>query len=82
MTLDDIRSPAQLLDRLQDTTGEEDRTLTVVGKLLTTFVLGHGAATLEIVLIVDEVNLQSRNRNAGNLDDQRMVSVINNQVES
>ena len=59
LTLDDIRCPTELFDCLQYTTGEEYRTFTIIGKLFTALILGHGATTLEIVFIVDEVNLQT-----------------------
>ena len=79
VAVDDVGIPAQLPDGLDDTFGIEDRPRVVVGveRPFGIVVLGF---PFEEVLAVDEVNLHADILKGGDLDDQRVVSVLNDDV--
>ena len=81
LAVDHVRGPAQLLDGLEDAAGEEDRTLVVVFEGLAGSVAERLLAA-EIVLVVNEVDLDARGRDGGDLDDQGPVHVRDDDVHA
>ena len=79
--MDDIGHPTQLLYRFKHATGKEDGTFAVVGILLTVLILCHETLH-EIVVVVDEIDLETSLRYGCDLDDQRMVCVVDNEIHS
>ena len=79
--MDDVGHPAQLLDSLQHAAGKEYGTLTVVGIVVAGLVLGH--LTLgEVVIVVDEVHLNACLDDGRNLDDKRVVCVVDDKIHA
>ena len=62
-------------------TDEEDAPLVVVCKKGPVGIFEHRLA-LEIGLVVDEVDLNARGRNGGDLDDERVICVVHGQVHA
>ena len=81
MAVDDVRRPAQLAHRFQNTSGKEDGALIVVGNKL---VLGVKPSHLlfEVVLVVDEVHLHPGSGDGRHLDDQRVIGVVHVEVHA
>ena len=79
LAVDDIRCPAELLDRLEDAAREEYGALAVVREEAA-FVVKEGLLAAEIILIVDELYLQARCRDGCNLDDEGPVDVADDDV--
>ena len=79
MTVDDVRRPAQLAHGFQHTAGEEDGAFVVVGHQ---FFLGiePGHLFLEEVFVVDEIHLHPCGGDGSDLDDQRMVRIVDVEV--
>ena len=75
------RLPAQLLDRLDDTCGEEHEALVILlgQQVCLQALLGEGT---EIVVVVDEIDLHPRGEECGDLDDEGVVIVVDDQVKS
>ena len=81
LTVDDVGHPTEFFHGLQYTTGKEDGSFTIVRIVYALFVFFH-LALVEIVVIVDEIDLYLGCRDGCNLDDERMVGVINDKVHS
>ena len=81
MTMNDIRSPAQFLHSLQNATCEEDHTFIIIGKELFVFIMER-ELPMEIIFIVNKIDLHASLLNGSDLNDQGVVSVIDNQVHS
>ena len=79
--MDDIGHPTQLLDSLKYTTGEENGTFTIIRIILAILVFLH-LTLAEVVVVVDEVDLDPGWLDRGDLDNQRMVRVVNDKVHS
>src|SRR4030043_428784 len=79
MAMYNIRCPPQLFNRLDNTPGEEERTFIVVFKFISGSI-GNNMLSLEIIIIIDEINLHSGTLDRSNLYNKRMISVVNNQV--
>ena len=77
----DVRSPAQLLYRLQNAAGKENGPLVIVGKELSVLVTVE-LLSLEVILVVDEVHLRPCLGNGGNLDNQRTVGIVDYEVHA
>ena len=75
------RRPAQFLDRLQHAAGEKDGPFVVVGEFRTFAVGQHGLAR-EIVVVVDEIDLHARRGDRGDLDDELVVVVVDDEVHA
>ena len=73
--------PAQLLHRLQHTPCIEDGPERIVLVLLPLLVC-HGKTLVEEVLVVDEIHLHACRGNGRHLDDERVVSVIDDEVHA
>ena len=81
LTVDNIGHPAQLLHSFQNATGEKDGAFTVVGIVIAHFVFLH-LPSREIVIIVDEVHLYTSLLDGSNLDDERVVGVVDDKIHS
>ena len=80
VAVDDVGYPAQLLDGFEGTTDEEDRALIVVVADLGVYI--EDGLTLEEVIVVDEVHLQASRREGSDLDDQRMIIIVDDHIDS
>ena len=76
-----VRLPAELFNRLDDGFAEKQRarTIVVVKGALGVF---PGALALEVLLVINEVDLNLGSRNGCNFNDQRLVVVVNDHVDS
>jgi len=81
VTVNHVRYPAKLLDGFHHTANEEDTSFIVVLILLPLFI-NKRFPVLEIILIVNEIDLHPCRLNGGNLDDERMVGVIDDEVHA
>lgn len=79
--MDDVGSPAQFLDRFEYAARIEDGAFGVVGVFDAVFVVQHHAF-VEVVVIVDKIHLHARGLYAGHLDDQWVVRVVDDDVQS
>ena len=77
--MDDVGHPTQFLNGLKHTTGKEDGTLTVVGIVIAIGILCH-LALGEVVVIVDEIDLNARLDNSSHLDNQWVISIVNDKI--
>lgn len=81
LAMDDIRRPAKLLDGLKHTLAEEDGTLIVVFEERAVVVVVDGLA-VEVIFVVKEVHLHLGLRNGCDLDNQRVVVVVDRNVDT
>ena len=81
LTMDDVGHPTQLLNRLQDASGKEDRTFAIVVVILSLLVLLHQTLA-EVIVVVDEIDLDLGRLDGGYLNDQRMVCIIDDEVHA
>ena len=80
--MDHVRRPVEFSDGLDDAAREEHGAVVVILiEILVAF--GDGELPLrEEVVVVDEIDLDSRLLNRCHLDDQRMVSVVDDHVHT
>jgi len=79
--MDDIRCPTQFLNCFQNTLREEDHAHVVIGEHVHVLVVEKRLA-MKKLLIINEVHLKSDLRNAGHLDDQGVIGIVDNQIHS
>ena len=79
--MDDVWGPTLFLHGLEHAACKEDCTLAIVGIFLA-FLVFHHSPLLEVIFIVDEIYLNTGNGYRGNLDDQRMVGIVDDEVHS
>ena len=81
MAVNDVRCPGQFADGLQNTPSEEDGPFVVVSDQL---VLGvqPGHLLFEVVLVVDEVDLHPGRGDGSDLDDERVIGVVDVEIHS
>ena len=77
----DVRSPPELLDRLEDAPGEEHGPFGIVLEE-DSVVIPVNLLSLEIVLVVNEIHLHSCGRDGSDLDHERSVHVVDDNVHS
>jgi len=81
MTMDHVWSPAKLLYCFQNTTTEENCAFIIISEISSVLVCQSGFA-LEIFIIVDEIDLHAGRLYGCDLDYQRMVVVVNDEVHA
>ena len=81
LAMDDIRRPAELLNGLKHTLAEEDGTLIVVFEERTVVVVVAGFA-VEVIFVVKEVHLHFGLRDGSDLDNQRVVVIVDRNVDT
>ena len=81
MAVDDVGTPTQFLHRFQYAAGIEDGTGIIVFILFTIFVC-YLQAVLKVVIVVDEVYLHTCRLDRGNLDDERVIGIVNDEVHA
>jgi len=79
--MDDIRRPSELFDRFKNALREKDGPFIVVAEELTVLVAVNGLS-MKILLTVDEVDLHPRRWDGSDLDDERMVGIVDDKVHS
>ena len=79
--MDDVRSPSEFLYGLEHTASKEDGPFAVVCKEFPVLVLVN-AFSVEVVLVVYEIDLHSCGRNGSNLDHKRPVNVVDDDVHA
>ena len=79
--MNDVRCPAQLLDGFEDSAGEEYRALGIVSEECAV-VVATQLFSLEIILIVTELHLDACSRYGRNLDYERPVYIIDDDVHA
>ena len=81
MAVNDVGSPAQFLYRFEYAACIEDCAFGVVCILITVFIVKH-LPLVEVVVVVDEVYLHACGLNACHFDDERMVRIVDDDVQS
>ena len=81
LAMDDVGHPTQFLHRLQHATCEEDSAFTIVSIVFALLIFLHQALA-EVVVVVDEIHLHLCRLYRGDLDDQRVVGVIDDQIHA
>ena len=81
MTVDNVRCPSQFFYRFQHPFCKENHAHVVVREHGIVLVVEHRLA-VEKLLVINKINLKSDLRNAGHLDNQGVVGIINNQIHS
>ena len=76
-----VRSPSELLHGLKYTACEEDRSLAVVLEEVSVIV-AIDAFSVEIILIINKIHLHPGCRDRCNLDYERSVHVVDDDVHS
>ena len=79
--MDDVGRPLELLDGLQDAACIEGGALGVVVIFLSVGIEGH-LASGKVVVVVDEIDLHPGCRDACHLDDERVVGVVDHNVDT
>ena len=79
--MDYVWCPSELLDSLEYASCKEDGSLAIVLEELSVLVAIY-LLSVEIVLVVNEVHLHPCSRNRRNLDYERPVDIIDDNVHS
>ena len=79
--MDDVRSPSELLYGLKYTACEEDSSFAVILEEVSVVVAIY-AFSVEIVLIINEIHLHSGCRYRRNLDYERSVHVVDDDIHA
>ena len=79
--MDDVWSPAELLYCLKHASCKEDGSFAIILEKLSVFVVIN-AFTVEIVLIINEIHLHPCCRNGSNLDHERSVHIVDDDIHS
>ena len=81
MAVDDVWSPPELLYSLKYSAGKEYGSFSVILEELAAIV-AIDALAVEIVLIINEIYLDSGSRNRCNLDHKRSVDIVDDDIHS
>ena len=79
--MDHVRSPSEFLYGLKYSSCKEDSSFPVVLEVISRFVAIYALA-VEIIFIVNEIHLHSRCRNRRNLDYERSVYFIDDDIHT
>jgi len=82
VAVDDVGRPVLLLHRLDDATVEENGTVVVVLAKVALLVVHEVFLLREEVVVFDEINLHPCLLDGGHFDDERIVSVVDDEVHS
>src|SRR5688572_14358499 len=81
MTVDDMRRPSELLNRLQRALAEKHSAVGIIFKIRSVFT-AENLLTLEVIFVIHEIHLQAGIRQGRHLDDEGIIVFINNNVDA
>src|SRR5512135_230971 len=77
--MNNVGGPSQFLHSLDHSAGKEEGTLVIIIELLAGSV-SHSMFSLEIILVVDEINLHPGRLYGCDFYDQRMIGVVDDEI--